>query len=336
MLSQLYYVLLYSFSLAISVIGLIACLSMLIVIVSHSQCRTPLNLPICSTAVSIFLVLSINIINCFYGFREDWISDQPLCRLRAYLIMAIGGVTSYSYLIQSIQRLFINIYYKKKYLVNYKAHLYMIILNWLIPFSCTAVPLFFQDAFRYEAESRLCILTIKKYALSAYVMTSQFLIPFSAGVAVYLKILFYAIAAPKITPSAMSNHDQRMNNLKREKKVARQMIKILGINCLMGVPYLVFILWYGIDSKSLPPEPLYLLFYHMVILGIAVTMLSVFRMNKQIMGIIFARLGIQQNNIDQPTVQRWRFRINLSYWQNEVELIINSRKISICLCLNIR
>lgn len=289
MLTDLFFGLNCAFIIFISIFGMILCFIIILIVATNQQCHTVTNLLTCNTAMASAVCLMNTFIVCFYTLREDWARNQPICRFRAYSFLLSCGTICYSYTLQAISRLFLTVFSKHKHLASYRTHWYLIALNWIIPMLLSMVPFFINDAFTYENESRLCILTSKKFWISAYSMIAEFVLPFNITSIIYITIVFHIRSSTRISSSISNSFRTRMRRLKREIKVVNNMMILLVVFSFGGIPYLSLIIWQGLNPHNLPPESFYLLSIQAIPLGIVLKLIVILRLNKQVSDIILRR-----------------------------------------------
>ncbi|MCC7515671.1 MAG: G-protein coupled receptor [Bacteroidia bacterium] len=294
-------------------IGLFVCFIIVFIVATNQPCRTPTNLLTCNTAVITSIFLINNFIVSFYGYREDWARNQPLCSFRAYAFFVCCGVISLSYFLQAMSRIFVIVFYKYKYLNTYRIYWPMIVFSWIIPLFLAMVPLFFDGSYAFEKESRLCTINSRKIWSTAYILFSEFGIPFTTSIIIYLIIMFRTSSARRVAPATSNSTNSRIPNLKRELTVARNMMIILITYSIGGVPYMIFWLWLHSNSHSSPPDVLFSLGIELVVMSGALQMIIILQLNKQIKDIavtyLRGRCGCANAipNIPQRLVQVARF-----------------------------
>lgn len=258
MLNDWFYILNFSLMAVSSIVTIVVSVTVIVIYVIKSNCRTFTTLLTCNISVA----QTIFALNCFiisfYGFNENWAINQPLCSFRAYCFVASASAMGYGVAFQAMGRLFITVFYKYKYFTTFRVCWCMIALSWLIALLLPIVPLFFDGAYIYEKESRLCTISSKNFPMSFYVSIVTFPIPVSASMFIYGRILYYTETAHRVVPLTTSAVNSLIPNLKRQRKVARNMIIILMILIGAGTLYFILILWHRISPSSQPPEPLYL------------------------------------------------------------------------------
>lgn len=249
-----------------------------------------------------------NLIGSIYGFSEDWAVHQPVCISRAYIYTLSCGIICFSYTAHAIGRLFSTIYYKQKYLLTYRVHWFMITVGWTLAILLTGAPIFFDNPYVYQKESRLCILPSQRFGGSIFVMSTEFAIPLGCTVTIYSIIFRHARSSGRVVPIVSNNTNSAIPNMKRELKVARNMMIIVIIFAFGGSPYLALAFWNRLGSPSSIPEPLYPLVLQAITLSVTLQMYVLFRSSKQIKHIAEQYLRLS-HEVGQPISHRKNPRI---------------------------
>lgn len=227
-----------------------------------------------------------NFIVSIYGLREDWAANQPLCKVRAYFTILSCCAICYSYAIHAVGRLLLTVFHNHRYLNTHHLHWFMITFNWFFTIPLAGIPLFFDGAFVYEKESRLCTLTSKYFLMSVFIITVGFVLPLCVSITVYGIIICYARSSTLAIRLISNNTHSQLLNIKREMKVALNMIIILGVFGGGGTPYLILVLWQGINPHNEPPESFYLLAINAISFFVALMAFILLVSNKEIKNII--------------------------------------------------
>jgi len=292
MLANTFYIAQFSLSMVASVIALIFSFMTIITIIINKQCHTIINLLICNTSAIVIFYSICHFAIAVYGLREDWAINQPACVFRAYLILVLATALCYSYSIQAVSRLLFVVFYKHKRLLFWSTHLILIILSWILSILFPVPPLFFNGAYIYEKESRICLLTSQKSTTAIYSIVTTFVIPFIIITIAYCKILYTIIQSTRRVQPAFSNiltNKALKINRKREIRLAKNMI--ITLNCFIcgGIPYLILIIWQLVTTDH-PPDSFFLLSVISMSVFSSIMMFSVFYLNHQVRNIAFAYL----------------------------------------------
>lgn len=280
--TELFFIINFSISLTASIIGLIVGILIIVIVVTHRQCRTVSNLLACNACMISIIYCSNNIIVSIYGYREDWALQQPVCIFRAYCFLVSCVCICYSYLMQAISRLFFTVFFKYKFLVTFRAHWLLIILNWIIGTVFSIGPLFFDGGFTFEEESRLCTLNSRKPSASLYSIGGGFVLPVSICITIYGIIWRHTVrSSRRINAFGPNNATAHTPNAKREMTIVRNMLMSLTVFVGGGTPLLILILWNAIQPNNHPPESLYLIGIDGTSLGVTLTVVMLFVLNQQ-------------------------------------------------------
>ena len=285
--TDLFFNLNFTFSIVASTIGLIFSFCIVFAVVTSVPCRNPTNLLMCNTSIVVSTYFINTLIVSIYGFRDDWAEQQPLCAFRAYCFLMSCGTICYAYLIQAISRLLFTVFYKRKHLHTYRVHWYLIAANWIFGFLFAIEPFFFEGGYRYEKESRLCVFTTQRFATAIYGIIVGFVVPLSISLTIYF-IIFLNVTRSSRRIAVIITDTQRgpIFNVKRELRLIRNMVIVMGIFTGGGTPFLILVLWQGIQPLSPPPESLYLLIINAITLFVAAMMMTLFSMNKQVRDVV--------------------------------------------------
>jgi hypothetical protein len=131
-----------------------------------------------------------------------------------------------------------------------------------------------------------------------YAMVVGFVIPLNISIIIYA-IIFYHVkkSSRRIAPAISNNMTAHIPNARREMKLARNMIILEMFFTASGTPFLMLSLWQGIQPKSPPPESFYLLSINSIFLFVALTMVALFCMNKQVKDIALKCQHCEQRHI---------------------------------------
>ena len=292
MLSELFFIIQCSLSITCSVVGLLIGLLIVTIFAFNRTCRTVNNLLICNTSTICMTYCINNIIVSIYGYREDWAFRQPVCSFRAYCGTASCICICYSYLIQAISRLFFTIFFKYKYLVTFRSHVYLVALNWILGVTISTGPFFLDKGFMFENESRLCTVTTHKLWSSVYIIGNGFLVPVLISTVIYGVIWYRAYrSSRRVVPSRSDTITSHMSTGRRDIKIVRNMIMIMAVFMSGGIPFLILVVWNIIQPNKPPPSALYLTSNTTISLAVALTVTVLMVLNHQMKAIALGYLS---------------------------------------------
>jgi hypothetical protein len=311
MLSDLFFTIIFSLSIASQIIGLILCFLIIAIVSTHRECHNFTNVLTCNTCVAVGLLFIFGITDSYYALRENWQTNQPACVFRAYCTLALCTALCYSYSIQAISRLFFAVLYKHRYLLTWRTHWILIIINWTLSIIIPIRPFFYPNGFRFEVESRSCVVTSKVVSISMYVVGIIFLIPLNVVTIVYGLILHRARQSTRriaaVRPDVILNTAQpnvHLPNSKRDLILMQKMSAQSGLISLGGILYLILVIWNATKQDS-APESFYLLAIKFISIFTAIMMVALFLMNKQVKKIALSYIyRLSQTNIEQPPAHR--------------------------------
>lgn len=119
----------YWLTIASAIIGLTLCLLIIMIVLTHRECHNFTNVLTCNTCVVVVLYFIFQIVTSIFALRQYWQYHQPACVFRAYCSLALCATLCYSYSIQAISRLFFAIFYKHRFLLTWRTHWLLIIVN---------------------------------------------------------------------------------------------------------------------------------------------------------------------------------------------------------------
>ncbi|UJR29748.1 hypothetical protein I4U23_017296 [Adineta vaga] len=285
MTSDLFYKICFSFSIFCSIISLLFGLLMLLIILLNNQCHTITNMITSNTIILTMIYSIVQLSTDIYGIQDTWFIHQPLCIFRSYCYTVVCISVPISYLIQSISRLFFSIFYKHKYLLTYRTHIYLIILNYLIALLGGLGPMYVPDGFGFEIESRTCLNSTKVFLSSFLAITIAYLIPLSIIIFIYGIIIYSANKSRNRVTNLNPNKTFRPN-YKRELILMRNIFILIMILVIAGFPYLILVFWHLLFKHIKPPTPLYLLALISITMCFSTKMIVLFFMNKEIKNIL--------------------------------------------------
>lgn len=280
MLSDLFYIINFSISIIFSFLALLFAFTTVFVVCINRQRHTISNLLTCDTALAIILFYINNLISIGYSFRHNWNDYQPGCILRGYIFVTSCTALCYSYLIQAISRLFFTIFYKNKKLQTKRIHYLMIFINWILAF-LIAIPPIYLNGYILEIESHLCIPTTKIFSSTIYIIFSVYLLPLISIGIIYSIIYFNAHQSKRRIINSMIQTNLILPNYKREFKIMKNILILLGILACAGTPYIIVVFW-QITQSQLPPESFYLLIINCIYIFASFMMIALFFMNHDI------------------------------------------------------
>ncbi|CAF1313553.1 unnamed protein product [Adineta ricciae] len=259
----------------------------LVLFIINRQCRTITNLLLCNTVTAAILYYVPFLFSVAYSLSEGWSSYQPACILRGYIFTVACTALCYSYLIQTISRLFFCVFFKCKKLQTWFVHWIMILINWILAFVIPLVPIIY-DGYIFEDESRLCIPTTKNIPSALYVMCLAYILPTCALAVIYGIILRHIrqssrriVSFVAETSKAIVTTNQTLPNYKREIEILKKVFVLLNILIFAGSFYVISTFWNWIQPQA-APKFLCSVAIEMITIFIAVMLVTLFFMSKDL------------------------------------------------------
>ena len=261
--------------------GLLVCAITICIIIRTRNCHTTSNLLTCNTTLIVALYLIFSLISSIFGLKENFASNQPACRFRAYAFVVCCTLLLYSHVTHAVSRLFFIVFYKERNLLSWRTHWMMIVINWHLGILLPVVLFFIDGAYVYEPESRLCTCTTKKFFTSAYGIITAFVIPFSIVVIIYVQLVCRAYQSTRRVREISIGDLVGTPNLRREMKLVRNMCILLSIMLGGGIPYLCMVIWHATTSEP-APHSFYLLIVNSIHICTVLMMIALFTLNQQV------------------------------------------------------
>ncbi|CAF1514288.1 unnamed protein product [Adineta steineri] len=203
-----------------------------------------------------------------------------MCIFLTYFTSIATNAICYSYLVTAISQYFFNILYRRKYLLTFRMHWFIIFLSWFISFLLPLL-LYLQGALRYSSETHMCFLDLsKQWAVLSY-MIIAIGIPYFSIIFIYRNIIRHTRRINTMI-NATSNL-QIMSN--RDLRVLKNILILIGILGAAGFPSLILFIW-NLVTPGKAPVPFYLACILVINICTNIQISFIFTMNKN-MKIIF-------------------------------------------------
>ena len=203
--------------------------------------RTPTNLLVANTCLCTLVFSGVSILDTFTFYLSANSTDWS-CRIEGYLTSVSLTLVMYSYVGQSISRLFWTVFYKHRYLLTMRSHVYLsigqICLSFLLPISILITKdIVFQPM-------RFCLVPLRYRLHVFYLLAVQYVIP------VLTSIILYGIIYRFVSQST-SNSQRTSSKGNRDTKLARNILILLTIFMFGGIPSVLYIILSGQRPSTL-------------------------------------------------------------------------------------
>ena len=165
----------------------------------------------------------------------EWEMNDAVCRLLAYFSYVGICAVVYSYLIQTISRIFISLLASKcRSLTTLKAHCILIGMKWLT-IIIMPIPTLFSKDIKYQPRI-LCWVPMENLVHVIYVFLAYYIIPTISSLVIYAFIYYRLKKMIKDSGALM----RTTNSKKRDLEVLRNILILLCIYLLGGFPSVLF------------------------------------------------------------------------------------------------
>jgi hypothetical protein len=171
--------------------------------------------------------------------------EDSLCSFRGYLSYSLCALQNYSYFLQAAYRYITIVHPTRLFWQSSRTQIFLISLTWIFSF-LFAVPFIFTGEIIYNVENQICQLPLRFSFALIFVTLCLYIIPILMIIFIYLKLIRYVKRMSKrITPINI------LSRAKRELKMIQQIVLLVSILLMLGLPYITFIL---ISFFTIPPK----------------------------------------------------------------------------------
>lgn len=244
MAQDIFFSIIFSLVLGSTIFGIFMGVVIIVIIARHQQYRDRPNLLVCNTTVAAILFFGITVESCINGFQPKWTLTQSACMSRTYCLVMFSTAFIYSYVIQSINRLFSVIYSHKRHLLAWHTSCWLIACVWMVSIILPVQPLL-AGAFVSEPGIRLCVVTPQYLSVSIYLITFGIVLPYAMILFVYVKVIRHIRTASKqIFPTTTIDLAALISAKKHREELGTltSIIVQAGIYGLGTIPSLILII----------------------------------------------------------------------------------------------
>ena len=258
-------------------------LAIVIIVITTRRCQTVFNLLVCSSCIASILYSVIAIDAGIHCMREDWALEQWACVGKAFVFVLTLTASTYSYSMQALSRLFFAVFYRHRFLLNWRTHWIMTVCNWVLSLLVPIGPLLIPNGLGLERESRLCVVSSKVSSAAILCVVIVFCLPLSAVVTIYVVIYHHARRSTRrVIPETLNGTAHNPGyHTKRELKLMQLLVLQAAAFGSGGILYLMNILWQA-GSKTPLPQPLYALGFCLMSYSMPFAGINQFLLNKPV------------------------------------------------------
>jgi hypothetical protein len=268
--SETFFIVVFSFAGVFILIGILVSLFFIISISINKSLQSVSSLLSCnSCALGLFYFIfhTFYIFLAFYpppAYRQN----SNLCHFIGYMYSVTCCGISWSHAILAINRLCFAIFARHRWLLTYTFAWRLIAIHWILTFSLP-FPLLYFNAYQYQHESRICILTTRQTSTSLTGVLLFYNIPFTSVIIVYILVWFHARRATNAVVS----------RAKRDLAIMRHILALVVIGIVCGHPYMALIL---LDYLGIATKEWYLLVSVFITLSVTANMCAIFIFNQKL------------------------------------------------------
>lgn len=286
--SEPFFVTMFSLIIVLTLVGTIVLLIFVISIVRNSSLQTVSSLLSCNSCASglfYFIFHIFYVILAFYPL-PTYRDNSTLCHVIGYMYSVTCCGISWSHAVLAMNRLWFSLFSQQRWLLTYAAAWYLIAVHWGLTFGLP-FPLIFFDAYQYQSESRICILTTRKTSTSLLGVILFYNIPFTGVIIVYILVWCHARRSMNTTAARE----------RRNMAIMRHILTLVIIDLVCGHPYMTLIL---LDYLGIATKEWYLSVTVFITLSVTANMCAIFIFNRKLRKLLYLRWKCWTTS--QPTV----------------------------------
>lgn len=249
-------------------ISIILSFGIILLIIFTKPLHSSMNLLVCNTCLDTILYIIMTIINMSLFYFEIRMSNWR-CRIQAYLHYVALNLVAYSYFIQALSRLFYTVFYKKRFLLNYKSHIILIICQTIFSFILSLPSIVTKDII-YRPR-KLCLIPMKHIYHVCLFLISVY------GILLFSFIIIYTIIYRKVTRSTSITRRSS-----RDIELIRNIFIMFMIYASAGAPGVIYTVVSSINNRRTIPSALYMLIMAATPMATLVEKISLIYLNKEI------------------------------------------------------
>lgn len=224
-------------SIAFAILSVLISGLILIFIVCHARIHTVNHLLIANTCIWSILYSAAQSNQFIHVLFVQWDTSDISCRWRAYLAYVSMAGIIYSYLIQSISRLFfIILAMKYRWTISFRCHFILICIQWIISFSVPLPAIVTEDVI--FVPHVFCWVSLSHPLHVIYTYTVFYAIPTILVFFIYA----YVCYRTKFSTTLLLQRRGSIQQQSRDYIVFRNIIIVFGIYLLAGTPTAVHII----------------------------------------------------------------------------------------------
>jgi hypothetical protein len=270
---------------------IISAITFLLIIIIDKTCHTvPMMLVANSGLIQLISgsdLLGIAVFTLENDLKQVQYQDS-LCIFRAYMVFAVSGLGSYSYLLQAIYRYIVVVYPTRLTYQSARFQIFLICLTWICGI-IYPIPIVFTDQIKYDVDNQTCAIPLGLSFLIIFNSCYFYMIPVGAIVLIYFRMVRYI--------KLMSKRVTTTNTLvraQRELKMIRGIIRLVFILVSLGLPYTIFIFMSFFNSA---PKYSFRIAYIFIDASLALVMIVLFLNTDPVKKFVMKKINRPPNTI---------------------------------------
>lgn len=248
-----------------------------------------------NTCFGVLMFATVRISMTAFTLKNDL---QPIqyqyssCILLAYLEYISYAVQNYSFFQQAFYRFMVVVYPARLFWQSVKCQLFLICLTWVFGFGFS-IAFVLTGEIQYNIPNQICQIPLRLSFLMVYDIVLIYIMPISAIIFVYFKLVRYVKEMSKrVTPA------NTLLRAQRELKMVRRTVILVASVVAIGFPYTMFLL---ISFFTSLPEYHLRIAYVFVDVSLAVMMTALFQFTEPIKAFLMKNTNGRMNRV-LPTV----------------------------------
>ena len=267
----------------------------LLAIVMDKNCHTTPMMLIANTCLAMFVLgcnrLGMNIFTVTNDLKRLRTADS-LCALRGYIVNSSYALVMFSFALHAFYRYMVVVHPFRLLWVSLRCQLFLIILTWMFSFCCSLVALCFGKIV-YNADNQTCQVPLRFSYAMVFALFYTYMIPILMIAGMYIRLVFYVKAIRERAGASSA-----LVRTRREVKMVRSTVIVVGTLIGAGFPYMIFIL---MDFFEAPWMFDFRIGFAFIDVLMPSTMLAVYQFNDPLRMSITKRLTVRINRITATT-----------------------------------
>ncbi|CAF1062316.1 unnamed protein product [Adineta steineri] len=268
----------------------------LIIIILNKTCHTVIMMLIANTYLSALLFGCCLLGSSVFMFQNDvkQIQDQDsLCNFRGYFIYVSCGLHNYSFLLQAIYRYLTAVYPNRLFWQSRRIQILFICIKWIFCF-VYILPILFTNGFTYNVDNQIYQTPLALSFSIIYASTCVYAFPMLLIVLIYFTLVRNVHGMSKRVTAANT-----LSRAKRELKMVRRIVILVGILLTIGFPYVLFAV---ISFFTTPPKHHYRIAYIFAETSLVCVLITSYYFTDPLKTSIIKIINRQQNRVIQAVI----------------------------------